>query len=282
MKQYIESFHIFKEANRGCEHPLSAEMVEKELINMLKNLHYVYLNDKVKNGISYTLSAKISMIAFSGASTTMQENGQMHYDIAHVITNHLIDRHRDEVESHFQNSHPEDCDYCNLLKGTIFKEMVDDKKCKEEIEYKKPPEYMHVQVYEEKKHSSFGCTLTDTQKEALVNFLNTANINHDRTSLQNIEDFLDCKDGFYLWPRVNTHASFILGLLHEDGFINNNWAHLTGSRNLLRSSSGKKFLSSHDITQSYHSIIKKGIQNLSPSERRIYDFISQLKLISEQ
>lgn len=281
MKQYIESFHIFKEANRGCKYPLSAEMVEKELINMLNNLHHVYLNDKVQNGISYTLSSKISLAAY-GDTFTMQEHERLHHTIAHVITTHLIDRHRIDVELHFQNNHPNDCDYCDLLKGTIFKEMVDDKKCKEEIEYKKPAQYMYVHVYDdEKPHSSFGCTLTKAQKEILVYFINQFHINYDVMTLLDIEDFLNCKEGFCLRPKNNRKAILILMCLEEHGFINANWQFLVATHKLMKSSTGKKFLEQGDLSSPKHIINRKDSKKPDPMEKRIIDFVGELKNVKD-
>lgn len=296
MIRYIESFYIFKAVARMCGYSLSAEQVETDLIKILKDLHYSYLHDKVKSGISFTLSSNLFMIAIREA-VDKKDKAEIHYNIALAFVEHLMEKHRDDVVLHFQSNHPEECNYCDLLKSTIFLEMVNAEKGNEQIEEKKSPQLIIVHEYKDAKNiqskqkgkpkrkkkerpTSFGCTLTKAQKKALVEFINLCNINFQEITLQDIEDFLKCKEGFYIRPRVNSHAAFILGRLHKEGFINNKWASLTGECGLLHSSQdADSSLTAHNITQMYSKVWKKGIKFFSPEERRIYDFIQGLKNI---
>lgn len=282
LRNRIEMLLVAQDGNKRIKHQMSSLLIVKGLVWVLTDMHNMYVHDKLKLGVSYTLVSNLHRRKYKELDLG-NDNLKMHYDMVQCFIDQLLDRHWNAMVDHFNEHNPGE-NYCKLMDATVFKGMLDKQTVESHIgdtnltegiiECKKMPVYIPFDAGKTYEGRTFGCTLTKAQKKALVDFINQCNINFRKITLQDIEDFLNCKEGFYIRPRVNTHAAFILGRLHKEGFINNNWASLTGERGLLHSSQdADRSLTAHNITQLYSRVWKKGIEYFSPEERRMYNFI---------
>lgn len=281
----LEKMSVFQNENKRCKYQLSAGLVEKGIIFALTDMHNSYVNDKLKLGISYTLASKLNRRTYK-AMTFPCESMDIHNDFVQYFIDQLVDRHWEAVIAHF-NEHKPGQNYCQLMDMTVFKDMADNESSNKDeiisdmqvevIEYKTPPVNVEVANNQGTIGKTFGCILTKAQKLALVKFVNACNLNFCKLTLQDIEDFFNCKEGFYIRPRRNTYAALILGALHEKGYImNGKWADLTGKRRLLHSARNNKLLTAHNVSQSYSST-KKEKKKSNPVKQKILEFIEGLK-----
>lgn len=283
MKEYIMALKIFQESNERFHHQLDAELIEKLLNEHLYSLHVGYIHDKLGNGFSYTLSFKIYLRKYSKQSDS-SEKAKVNYDVSLDIIEHLMDRHFQQVLLHFKSNTPSS-NYCDLMKETIFFEMVQNNKALKEfghdhktgtvVLYKKLSAASVKPNSEQAVSNPFDCSLTISQREAVVNFCNAHNLFNCIINLQDLNDFFSCKPGFCLQPKKNSSVANLLGALSDAAFICGTWQNIIETKNLLLSSTGKSYLNHRSLASD--SSLFRNTKNKKPKDQAIVELIQKLK-----
>lgn len=272
MEKYFSRLLLFKETFKRSSYEFSPTLLEMGISKIFRGLHDCYLHDKVKQGLDFDTTVDCFVIKHKDMDFD-NKCLKMHYDLAFVIFTRIINKYRDGVLEYFKSNEPGN--YCKLLKSTIFKNMLEGEI--EELKSIPPPSEAPPPLSEAPPPSDkvvcLDCSLTREQLQELANFVNDIHLNDKPVTVDDLESFFNCRADFHIRPKNNRKAIFLLYVLCTKALIAQNWQHIVSVCALLLSSSGKKFLTQHDLSAALHDVKKKG---KDPLEERIILFVEKL------